>query len=71
MIHVYPTNDLRPHELEGTMCPCGPTVEWDHPEAIVIHRSWDGRELRERKDETPAFLDQVARMQRLGFLPPA
>lgn len=44
MIHVYPTNDEKPHDLEGTMCPCGPRVEWNdpetgeaYPEGLVIH----------------------------------
>jgi hypothetical protein len=47
MIHVLPINDLKPHEEEGTMCPCGPVVEWEHDEALVIHNSFDRRELTE------------------------
>ena len=46
MIHVLPLNDLREHE-ETTTCPCGPVVEWEHAEPLVIHRSWDGREYIE------------------------
>lgn len=58
MVHMYPVNDLREHELEGTMCPCGPQVLWKDPdtgeayaEAPVIHRSWDGREIVEEAEE--------------------
>ncbi len=47
MIHVYPLNDLKEHELEGTMCPCGPRIDWTNPEAIVIHNAWDLREVNE------------------------
>jgi hypothetical protein len=47
MIHVYPLNDLREHDLESTMCECEPRIDWDQSEAIVIHNSFDGRELEE------------------------
>ena len=57
MIHIIPLNDLREHEEEGTMCPCGPTVEWSDPvtgkpyaEAVVIHNAWDNRELVEQAE---------------------
>ena len=46
MIHILPLNDLKEHE-ETTTCPCGPRVDWSEAEAIVIHRSWDGREYIE------------------------
>jgi hypothetical protein len=48
VIHVYPVNDKRLHELNGTGCWCEPTVEWEHPEALVIHNSLDGRETLEQ-----------------------
>jgi hypothetical protein len=55
--HVYPLNDEKPHELQGTTCPCGPRVEWDHPEALVIHNAFDCREIVEEaeriKEATP------------------
>lgn len=45
MLHVYPIAEASLHELEGTMCHCGPSVEFQdpitgeqHPEAIVIHK---------------------------------
>lgn len=57
MIHVYPIKDDQEHELEGTMCPCGPRVEWNdpktgnaHAEALVIHRAFDCREIVEEAE---------------------
>lgn len=47
MIHVLPIDDTKPHEEEGTMCPCAPTVEWENAEAVVIHNAFDGREISE------------------------
>lgn len=41
--HVYPPNDLLPHVTNGDYCPCEPRIEGD----LVIHNSWDGRELQE------------------------
>ncbi len=46
MIHVTPINDLKPHE-ESTTCECCPRVEFENGEMIVIHNSFDGRELLE------------------------
>ena len=58
MIHVYPVNDTKPHDLESAACPCGPRVEFWHPvtgqhysEGIVIHRAWDAREVVEEAEE--------------------
>ena len=48
MIHVLPINDIREH-TEETCCECCPTVEWNHDEGLVIHNSFDGRELQERQ----------------------
>jgi hypothetical protein len=57
MYHVYPTNDEKPHNLEGTMCPCGPRVEWNDPdtgeaysECLVIHNAFDCREIVEEAE---------------------
>lgn len=59
MYHVYPLNDEQEHTLEGTMCKCNPTVEWVDPntgeaytEALVIHNSFDGREIIEQAEST-------------------
>ncbi len=45
LIHVIPLNDLRPHEEEGIACPCRPKVLEG---GIVVHNSWDGREILEQ-----------------------
>lgn len=68
MIHVYPVNDEREHELEGTVCPCEPHVEWHDPEtgepyaqAMVIHRAFDGRDVIEEAERiiaAPQNFDQ-------------
>jgi hypothetical protein len=49
--HVYPMNDLKPHKLEGLECPCKPRTQWVNDNLIVIHNSFDGRELLEKKAE--------------------
>ena len=58
MMHVYPLNDEQEHELEGTMCPCRPKVEFaDHAtgepysEALVIHNAFDCRDVIEEAEE--------------------
>jgi hypothetical protein len=58
MTHVYPVNDEQEHELEGTMCSCGPTVEWNnpltgesYPEVLVIHNAFDCREVVEQAED--------------------
>jgi hypothetical protein len=42
--HVYPTNDLAPHDTESEDCPCHPLVKYVEGGKLVIHNSWDGRE---------------------------
>lgn len=44
---VYPENDLQEHDLEGTQCACLPKIIWDYAEPVIIHNSFDGRELME------------------------
>jgi hypothetical protein len=52
MIHVYPINDEKEHELEGTQCWCEPVLDVSNfGELIVIHNSADGRELIEQAEE--------------------
>lgn len=51
VIHIYPRNDTKEHVLEGTTCWCDPVVEWEHPEALVIHNAADGREHSEGREE--------------------
>lgn len=48
MIHVFPVNDLKDHDIEGTQCTCIPKVIIEPDcDIIVMHNSFDGRE----KDE--------------------
>lgn len=44
--HILPINDLKEHE-EETTCECMPSVEFVEGGMIVIHNSFDGRELHE------------------------
>lgn len=46
MIHVYPLDDDRPHVLTWTGCACNPQVKGE----VVVHNSFDGRELLERAE---------------------
>jgi hypothetical protein len=43
LINVYPLDDSAEHTLDTT-CDCGPRLELDQPEIIVIHNAFDGRE---------------------------
>jgi hypothetical protein len=44
-IHVLPVDDIGLHADSGVHCNCNPTVEWVEGTALVIHNSFDGREL--------------------------
>lgn len=41
--HVYPLDDLREHNTDGSQCWCNPTHDGD----TIVHNSMDGRELLE------------------------
>lgn len=55
--HVYPINDIKEHDIEGTwqlfneknglspFCGCLPEIDWEHK--IVIHNAYDMREAQE------------------------
>ena len=46
-IHVLPMDDLEVHSVEG--CNCGSITEVNyHGIPLVIHKSFDGREIIER-----------------------
>lgn len=54
MIHVYPLNDDKEHDLTGTQCTCEPRIEFKDPfngeyyiEGLVIHNAFDFREVME------------------------
>lgn len=49
MQHIYPLNDIREHELEGTACQCGVEVDWEN--GLVIHAAFDHREIIEQAEE--------------------
>lgn len=44
MINVIPINDLKEHS-EDTTCKCKPKLILENGEMILIHNSYDGREL--------------------------
>jgi len=48
--HIYPTNDLEPHDTESAgNCKCEPTMEvLENGDILFIHNSYDGREIIER-----------------------
>jgi hypothetical protein len=47
MIHVYPIGDTKEHDLYSTTCHCSPKVSFENEEMIVVHNSFDGREIIE------------------------
>jgi len=48
-IHVYPVNDIKEHDPEGTQCPCCPEVDWI--DMIVTHNAFDCREVTEEAEK--------------------
>lgn len=44
MVHVYPLNDLREHEMSKE-CWCRPDVDED--DGVCVHNALDGREAYE------------------------
>ena len=47
MVNILPINDLKEHE-ENTTCECNPKVEiLENGEILVIHNSYDRREVTE------------------------
>lgn len=47
VVHIEPLNDLEPHDTVTRFCKCQPRVERDGLGILVIHNSYDGRELLE------------------------
>lgn len=47
MIHIIPVNDLKDH-IEETTCGCLPSVIFEEGEMLIIHNSYDKRELIEK-----------------------
>ena len=47
MVHVTPINDLKEHSEDST-CECNPKCEiLENGEILIIHNSYDGREIAE------------------------
>ena len=50
--HVYPVNDLEPHDLKGFDCKCGVKIEIQPNGGVVVtHNSFDKREVLEKTRE--------------------
>lgn len=45
--HVYPLNDLHPHQTDGFTCWCQPVVKGESGGHVVIHNALDGRESQD------------------------
>lgn len=50
-VHVYPVDDRGSHTLSGDHCQCNPIIEIEEGRMLVIHNSFDGRELTENIDD--------------------
>jgi len=51
VIHVLPVDDLEPHDEEETTCKCEPRVEFVEGGILVVHNSFDNREIIEQVNE--------------------
>ncbi len=47
VFHITPINDLKEHS-ESSMCECRPEVNFENGHMLVVHNSYDGRELTEQ-----------------------
>lgn len=45
--HTFPLNDLRVHVLVGPDCPCKPEIKLYGAHLLVVHNSFDHREIVE------------------------
>lgn len=50
IVHVLPVNDLKSHE-EETTCECEPRIEIVEGGMLVVHNSFDGREIIEQANQ--------------------
>jgi len=69
-IHVLPVNDIKPH-VESEACECDPRVEQVEGGTVIVHRSYDQRELWEQSPKAqvvlgPVFGDLVEDNERVG-----
>lgn len=56
MIHVIPTSDIKEHHY-NTHCHCNPKLVMESGSMIVVHNSFDEREILEAL--LPEYLDQL------------
>lgn len=49
-IHILPVNDLRVH-FENDNCHCEPRIEYEGEDRIIVHNSYDHREICEMENE--------------------
>lgn len=45
--HIYPENDPQEHNLEAASCSCIPKIMFEEGDMLIIHNSFDGREILE------------------------
>lgn len=50
-IHVFPIDDLLPHDQVGTDCMCDPRIEIYGAWLMIVHNSYDGREADNEEAE--------------------
>ena len=61
MVHVYPLNDLREHDLQSADCACNPRLLIIQGSGmVVVHNAFDAREVLEQFD---GFESTVAKWQ--------
>lgn len=46
-LHTSPINDLKEHKLTGTDCECNPIVSVEGACLVIMHNSFDHREITE------------------------
>lgn len=56
ILHVYPTDDVIEHEVDGAPCICCPTNQYETSEGVVIVHERLGRNV---------FLDGISYIQQL------
>ena len=49
--HIYPVKDVRPHDLEAVGCTCSPKVMFEDGDMLIVHNSFDLKEITEDPGE--------------------
>ena len=50
--HIYPVNDTQQHDLEAVGCVCAPKIMFEEGDMLIVHNSFDGREIIEEIEES-------------------